>query len=389
LLWRLLGMSCMGMLDDIRILDFSHVYFGPYATMILADMGAEVIKIEPPWGEVARMYPPLFGGMSSVFLYLDRNKKGMTLNLKHPKAREIALQLAERSDVVVENFKRGTMEKLGLGYDDVRGVKPDIIYASLSGFGLDGPYMRRPSFAPIASAMCGWYRLTGDIVDPEGPPIRPAEWHGDLDPALWATIAILGAIRHRDRTGEGQLIDVAQLDCMIAQTGVSITRYTMSGELPWQGRKKYMGLSTFGMFEAADGWVYIAADPQMRDRLLRAMGLEKLETVEELKEWVAARKVEEIVEALAAESVPVAPILQIDQTLEDPHVKARGIITSIEHPTAGTVRSPGFPVKLSKTPGTVRMPAPLLGQHNEEVLTQLLGYSKEEVEALRKEGVIT
>ena len=378
----------MGMLDDIRILDFSHVYYGPFSTMILADMGAEVIKIEPPWGEVARFYAPLFGGMSTVFLYLDRNKKGMTLNLKHPKAVEIALRLAEKSDVVVENFKRGTMEKLGLGYEDIRKAKPDIIYASLSGFGLTGPYTQRLSYAPMAGAYCGWYRLTGDIINPEGAPIRPADWHGDLDPGLWAVIAILGAIRHRDRTGEGQLVDVSQLDCMIAQTGVSITRYTMSGELPWQARKKYMGLSTFGMFKAEDGWVYIAADPHMRERLMHAMGVETLETTEELKEWVAPRKVDDIVENLAAASVPVAPVLQIDQTLEDPHVKARGIITTTEHPTAGTVRSPGFPVKLGKSPASIRMPAPQLGEHNEEVLTQVLGYSKEEVEELRKEGVI-
>jgi len=378
----------MGMLDDIHVLDFSHVYYGPYTTMILADMGAEVIKIEPPWGEVSRLYPPLFRGMSTVFLYLDRNKKGVTLNLKHPKATEIAIKLAEKSDVVVENFKRGTMEKLGLGYEDIVRVRPDIIYASLSGFGLTGPYAQRLSYAPMAGAICGWYRLTGDMIDPESPPIRPAEWHGDLDPGLWAVIAILGAIRHRDKTGEGQLIDVSQLDCMIAQTGVSITRYAMSGELPWQARKKYMGLSTFGMFKAEDGWVYIAADPHMRERLMQGIGVEALETTEQLKEWVAARSVDEIVENLTAVSVPVAPVLQVDQTLEDPHVKARGIITTMEHPTAGTVRSPGFPVKLSRTPASIRMPAPQLGQHNEEVLTQVLGYSKEEVEELRKEGVI-
>ena len=376
------------MLDDIRILDFSHVYFGPYTTMILGDMGADVIKIEPPWGEVARLYPPLFGGMSTVFLYLDRNKRGMTLNLKEPKAVEIALALAENIDVVVENFKRGTMDKLGLGYEAIKKVKPDIIYASLSGFGLDGPYMSRPSFAPIASAMAGWFRLSGDILDPEGPPIRSAEWHGDLDPGLWGVIAILGAIRHRDRTGEGQIVDVSQLDSMIAQTGVSITRYTMSGELPHEARRRYMGLSTFGMFEASDGWVYIASDPHMMPRLLRGMGVEELETTEELKEWVSSRKVADIVEALSAESVPVAPVYQIDQVLEDPHVKARGVIQEMEHPTAGKVRTPGFPVKLSRSPASIRRPAPVLGEHNEEILTQLLGYTKEEVSGLRKAGVI-
>jgi CoA:oxalate CoA-transferase len=356
--------------------------------MILGDMGADVIKIEPPWGEVARLYPPLFGGMSTVFLYLDRNKRGMTLNLKEPKAVEIALALAEKSDVVVENFKRGTMDKLGLGYEAIKKVKPDIIYASLSGFGLDGPYMPRPSFAPIASAMAGWFRLTGDILDPEGPPIRSAEWHGDLDPGLWGVIAILGAIRHRDRTGEGQIVDVSQLDSMIAQTGVSITRYTMSGELPHEARRRYMGLSTFGMFEASDGWVYIASDPHMMPRLLRGMGLEELETTEALKEWVSSRKVADIVEALSAESVPVAPVYQIDQMLEDPHVKARGVIQETEHPTAGKVRTPGFPVKLSRSPASIRRPAPVLGEHNEEILTQLLGYTKEEVAVLRKAGVI-
>jgi CoA:oxalate CoA-transferase len=377
------------MLDDIRVLDFSHVYFGPYTTMILGDMGADVIKIEPPWGEVARLYPPLIGGMSTVFLYFDRNKRGMTLNLKEPKAVEIAMALAKKSDVVVENFKRGTMDKLGLGYDDVKKVRPDIIYASLSGFGLTGPYMPRPSFAPIASAMAGWYRLTGDLIDPEGAPIRPAEWHGDLDPGLWGVIAILGAIRHRDRTGEGQLVDVSQLDCMIAQTGVSVTRYTMTGELPHQASQRYMGLSTFGMFQASDGWVYIASDPYMMPRLLKGMGVEKLETTEELKEWVAGRKVNDIVEDLSSADVPVAPVYQIDQMLEDPHVKERGIIQAVEHPTAGTVRSPGFPVKMSGSPTPIRLPAPQIGQHNEEVLTKLLGYTKMQVDDLRKAGVIT
>jgi crotonobetainyl-CoA:carnitine CoA-transferase CaiB-like acyl-CoA transferase len=272
----------MGMLDDIKILDFSHVYFGPYTTMILGDMGADIIKVEPPWGEVVRMYAPLYGGMSPVFLYFNRNKKGMTLNLKDPKALEIALTLAEKSDVVVENFKRGTMDKLGLGYEDVKKVRPDIIYASLSGFGLTGPYMPRPSFAPIASAMAGWYWLSGQGIDPEGPPIRPSDWHGDLDPGLWGVISILGAIRHRDRTGEGQLVDVSQLDSMIAQTGVAITRHTMKIDHPQPAADRpVIGLSTFGMFKSVDGWVYIASDPHMKPRLLQGMGVESLETTDE------------------------------------------------------------------------------------------------------------
>ena len=378
----------MGPLDDIRVLDFTHVYFGPYCTMILADLGAEVIKVEPPWGEVARFYPPLVGGVSPVFLYFNRNKKGIVLNLKHPKGREIALELAKRSDVLVENFKPGTMEKLGLGYEDVKRVNPRIIYASLSGFGLSGPYSKRPSFAPMGSAMSGWYRLTGDIIDPEGPPIRPAEWHGDLDPGLWAVISILAALRHRDRTGEGQLIDVAQLDCMIAQTGVAITQYTTTGKLPWQIRREYHTLTTFDMFKAKDGWVYIGADPRMRDRLCKAMGVESIESTEQLERWVAERTVQEVVDALIEADVPVAPILQIDETIENEQVKARGIIKAIRHPTAGEVRLPGFPVKMSGFRAEIRRPAPQLGEHTEEVLRSLLGYGDGEIEELRREGVI-
>jgi CoA:oxalate CoA-transferase len=198
----------------------------------------------------------------------------------------------------------------------------------------------------------------------------------------------LGAIRHRDRTGEGQLIDVSQLDCMIAQTGVSITQYTMSKELPWQSHRKYIGLSTFGMFKASDDWVYIAAEPNMKERLLKGMGVEALETTDELRSWAASRKVDEIVKTLSENSVPVAPIYPIDRTLEDPHVEARGIIQATEHSTAGIVRSPRFPVVMSKTPGTLRRPAPQLGQHNDEILTQILGYTEEQVSDLRKEGVI-
>jgi len=376
-------------LDNIRVLDFSHVYFGPYTTMLLADMGADVIKVEPPWGDIARFYPPLFGGASRVFHYLDRNKRGLTLNLKDPRALEIALKLAERSDIIVENFSRGAMDRLGLGYDDIRKVKPDIIYASMSGFGLDGPYSQRPSFASIASALSGWYRLTGDLVDPEGPPIRPAEWHGDLDPALFGVIGILGALLHREWTGEGQLVDVSQLDCMIAQNGVPITSYLMAGLLPWEIREKYLGLRFIGIFEASDGWVFIHTSPRMHDRLKQGTGIEELESRGDLEEWTAKRTVLEIVDALVEVGVPVAPINSIGEAVEDPQVRHRGMIVEIEHPKAGTVKTVDFPVKFSKTPARIKMPAPLLGQHNDEVLTELLGYREEEVESLRRDGVIT
>lgn len=376
------------LLKGIRILDLTHVYFGPYTTMILGSMGAEVIKIEPPWGEMARFYPPLVNGESSPFMFLSRNKKGMTVNLKNEKGKKIFFQLLAKSDVVVENFKRGTMDRLGLGYEEMRKVKPDIIYAALSGFGLDGPYRDRPSFAPVASAMSGWMRITGDIIDPEGPPIRPAEWHGDLDPALWAVISILAALRHRDLTGEGQIVDVAQLDCMITQTGVPISNYLVSGKLPWEiWRDRPTGGIMFGNFKAADSYVYIAAEGSQVDRLNVVVSYD-LETNEDLERWVSDKKVPFVVDKLVEANIPVAPIYQIDAVVEDPQVKARGMIIEFEHPRAGKIRQPNFPVKFSKTL-FVTKPAPMLGQHNDEILRDLLGYSPEEIAMLRQEGVIT
>jgi crotonobetainyl-CoA:carnitine CoA-transferase CaiB-like acyl-CoA transferase len=332
--------------------------------------------------------------MSSVYLFFNRNKKGMSLNLRHPKGKEIFFKLLEKSDIVAENFSPGTMDRMGLGYEDLKKVKPDIIYASLSGFGQTGPYSSRPSFAPIAEAMSGWMVLNGQAVDPKGPPIAAANWHGDLDPGLFAAIAILGALLHRYRTGEGQMVDVAQYDCMISQTGVSIISYLMrtrEGEQPrppQQSADRAM-LSTFGLFKASDGYVYIAADPRMKDRLLKGMGVDKLEKTEDLREWVAKRTANEVVEALAAADVPVGPVYQVSQTVEGPQTKARNMIVTLQHPTAGVVRTPSFPIKFSKTPGEVLTPAPTLGQHNEEILSTYLGYSKEEIEALRKDGVIT
>ncbi len=377
-----------GLLDGIRILDLSHVYLGPYATMIMASMGADVIKVEPPWGEMARFYPPLVNGESSPFMFLNRNKRGVTLNLKNDKAKRIFFQLLAKSDVVVENFKRGTMEKLGLGYEEMRKVKPDIIYAALSGFGLEGPYKDRPSFAPLAEAMSGWMRLTGDIVDPKGPPIRPAEYHGDLDPALWAVIAILGAIRHRDRTGEGQVLDVAQLDCMVLHLGVPISNYFATGKLPWEiWRDRPTSAILFGIFKASDGYVYIAAEAAQTDRLKKAVGRD-LENQEELGAWTSGHTVKHIIDTLVRADVPVAPIYQLDAMVDDPQVKARDMIVEINHPKAGSTRQPNFPLKFSAV-STLLKPAPVLGQHNEEVLQDLLGYGAEEIKVLRQEGLIS
>jgi crotonobetainyl-CoA:carnitine CoA-transferase CaiB-like acyl-CoA transferase len=356
--------------------------------MILADLGADVIKVEPLWGEVAREYSPKFGGVSGVFHYLDRNKRGITLDLKSSEGREIALELAKKSDILIENFSRGAMDRLGLGYEAIKKVKPDIIYASLSGFGLDGPYAKRPSFASIASSMSGWYRLTGDLIDPHGPPVLPAEWHGDLDPGLYAVIGILSALLHREWTGESQQIDVSQLDCMIAQNGIPLTNYFLSGLLPWEHRAQSSGLRFMGSFEASDGWVFIHTSPRMVERLMKGMGVEVLNSREDLEIWVSEKKIDEIVNSLNAVGVPAAPINTLKEVSEDLHVKHRGMIVSVEHPEAGIVRSPNHPIKYSDTKPEMRYAAPLLGQHNSEVLSELLGYDEAKIDELRSAKVI-
>lgn len=375
------------LLAGVKALDLSHVYYGPYTTMILASMGAEVIKIEPPWGEMSRLYPPMVNGESSPFMYLNRSKKGMTLNLKSGEGKNIFFKLLENADVVVENFKRGTMEKLGLGYNDLRKIKPDIIYAALSGFGVYGPYHDRPSFAPVAEAMSGWMRLTGDLIDPKGPPIRPAEYHGDLDPALWAVVGILAALRHKDITGEGQLLDVAQLDCMIAQTGIPISNYLVEGKLAWEiwDERPTAGI-IFGFFKTVDSYVYIAAEAGQVDRLKKLTGSD-LESNEDLQNWVSDKKSEDVINALIEINVPVAPIYQLNEVVDDPQVIARNMIVEVNHPRAGNIKQPNFPLKFSETEVIVKA-APMLGQHNMQILTDL-GYSEKEIVDLRKAGVIT
>ena len=378
------------MLDDVKILDFTHVYFGPYATMIMADMGAQVIKIEPPWGEMVRMSADLYGGLSSTFHYLDRNKKSLALNMKDPKALEIIKQLVKECDIVIENFKRGTLDKLGLSYAEAKKLNPGIIYASLSGFGLTGPYKERTSYAPIAESYSGWTKMTANNIEPGSKPIVPAAYHGDLDPALFAVIAILGALRHKDKTGEGQLVDVSQLDVMMAQNGVQIAGYTLSGQLPYQRRdERVPGPLTWGNFMCKDDWIFIACDPQMHQRLMQAMEVDDLGMGSEvLENWLKDRTVDEAVEKIAAAGVPVAKVPNIAGAIEDPQVKARGIILELDHPTAGKVRVPGFPVVMEKTPATYRIPAPQLGEHSAEILREMLGYSDEEIEELRKSGTV-
>jgi CoA:oxalate CoA-transferase len=377
-------------LDDIRVLDLTQFYFGPFTTMLLAQLGAQVIRVEPPWGATDRLADgAIFGGSSYSFHHLNLNKKGITLNLKTVEGLEIFKDLVKHSDVVIQNFRPGTMERLGLSYKVLKEIKTDIIYAALSGFGQTGPYRERPSFAQIVEAMSGHTRLTGDMVDPHGPPIEMAQAYGDLGPALYATICVIGALRYRDQTGVGQMIDVAQYDCMVSLVP-ALTGFHLSGLRLWELREKYPLARGFGgLVQTRDGgWVRIAIfSPRIIEGLKDYLGEEEV-SMEMLEEKINHMSRDEAVSFFVKAGVPVAPVYSEPEVMSDPHLDKRGMWINLTHPLAGEIRVPNFPVKLSETPGEVTSPSPVIGEHNYEVLNGLLGFTRERITILEESGVI-
>jgi len=358
--------------------------------MMMADMGAEVIRIEPPWGAIDRIAEgALFGGVSYTFHHLNLNKKDLTLNLKSPEGMEVFKDLVKKSDVVVQNFSPGTMERLGLGYDVLRSLNPRVIYAALSGFGQYGPYSPRGAYAPVVEAMSGHVRLTGDMVDPEGPPLEMAQAYGDLGPGTMAAMAIIAALRYRDKTGVGQMIDVSQFDCMVAYN-TAVTGYTLSGLKPYEIRKKYpTGRGVGGLFRTKDDkWIDLAGfTPKAIDTLKKFLEVEEINK-EQLAKRVMEMTRDEAVAFFVKVDIPVGPVYHMDEVIADPHLTARGMFVEVDHLKAGKVKVPNFPLKFSQTPGRILSAAPLLGQHNKEILTRVLGYSDERITELESAGVI-
>jgi crotonobetainyl-CoA:carnitine CoA-transferase CaiB-like acyl-CoA transferase len=392
-----------GALQGLRVVDMTRVLAGPFCTMLLADMGAEVIKVEGPGkGDDARDYPPFLRGASAYFTNLNRNKKSIVLDLKDQKAKDILIDLVKKSDVLLENFKPGTMERLGLGYEDVREFNPKIIYASISGFGQYGPYKDRPGYDIIGQAMGGLMSVSGW---PDSPPTRTGTAMADIVAGLNACIGILAALKGRERTGVGERIDVALVDSMVSAMETLIQIFLVEGRVPQRVGNRYEFIAPYNSFAAKDGWIVIGVGGQEvwkrfcqvigqealienpefltnKDRVKNVVRLEEIVT-----EWTSKRKMNDIVSLLMEASVPCSPILNVEQICKDPHIAvAREMIVEIDHPLGGKMNVVSCPIKFTNMKPTIRSTAPGYGEHTEQVLTNLLGMSKEEYERLRKKG---
>lgn len=391
-------------LEGLVILDLSRVLAGPYASMMLGDFGANIIKIEPPEvGDDSRAFGPFIGKESAYYMSLNRNKRSMTLNLKEPEAKELFKKMVEKADVVLENYRPGTMEKFGLGYEELKKINPKLIYAACSGFGHTGPYMDKPAYDIIVQAMGGIMSITGAE---NGEPTRVGASVGDIIAGLFTTIGLTMALYHRSMTGEGQKIDVGMLDCQVAVLENAISRYFVNGVAPTPLGNRHPSITPFESFTASDGHVIVGAgNDRLWDKLCTLIGhpelikdprfatnADRTKNEKELKVILdsvfKAKTINAWLQELEAAGVPCAPINTVDKIVNDPQVKAREMIVEVEHPIAGKLHVPGIPIKMSATPGAVEEPAPLLGEHTFEILHELLGLSEGEVKHLYDKNVL-
>lgn len=372
--------------------------------MLLADMGADVIKIENPnGGDDSRAFGPYKNGLSAYYMGLNRSKRSVTLNLKAEKGKEILKTLVRDADIVVENFKPGTMNKLGLGYDVLREINPKLIYAASSGFGQYGPYSSRAAYDLIVQGMSGFMSITG--FDAKHP-VKSGSSIADVFAGVFTTIGILAALEHRNKTGEGQMVDVAMLDCMIATLENAVAFYDCTGVSPEPIGNVHRSISPFASFPTSDGLVNVCAgNDDLWRRFCEVVGMEefvtddrfidnksRVENFGDLFDLISVRMTKkttaEWTAALDAVKVPCGPIMNMEQVFNDPQVQARDMIVEVLHPEAGKTRVPGFPIKFSGTPASIKSPAPGLGEHNADIYGKVLGFSEEELEQLKKDGVI-
>ncbi len=392
-------------LQGVRVLDLSRALAGPYCTMMLGDMGAEIIKVEmPKVGDEARHYgPPFQEGESSYFLSVNRNKRSMTLNLKSDRGKEILRELVKRSDVLVENFRPGTMEDLGLGYESLREIQPGLVYCAITGFGSIGPEAQRPGYDLIAQGMGGIMSVTGP---PEGPPYRVGIAQADIVAGMFAAYGIMVALFHRERTGEGQRLETSLFQGQLAQLTFQAGRFFAMGVSPKPQGNQHPLIAPYESFRTKDGHINIAVgNNALWSTFCKVLGMETYEKdprfetnpkrvenrpalIQVIEERTTKYSSQQLRDLLDKAGIPNGPVWTIGEALSAPQSLALGMVQELEHPKAGRIKVTGVPIQLGKSPGSVRLPPPMLGQHTQEMLTQLLGMPEKEVEELRTQGIV-
>ncbi|HVF64537.1 MAG TPA: CoA transferase [Casimicrobiaceae bacterium] len=388
----------------MRVLELAQIMAGPTAGMMLADLGADVVKIEKlPGGDDSRDYrEPRINGVSAPFLILNRNKRGIAIDLKKPEGRDVLLTLVRRADVLTENFRKGTLEKLGLGYEVLAAESPGLIYCAISGYGRDGPFGDKGGFDLIAQGFAGLMSITGERGRP---PVKTGNSVADINAGLLAATGIIAAWAHKLKTGEGQIVDTSLMEAALQQIYWPAAIHFATGESPGAIGSAHPLTAPYQAFHAKDGWINIGGanqanweriasvlghpewrdDPRFRTNSDRMANLDALAAA--MTDVIATRTKAEWIDAFDAAGVPVGPVHTIGEALAHPQTIARGMVVEIEHPQAGTTRSLGCPVHLSKTPARVDRPAPMLGEHTREVLTAH-GYTDADVDRLAAQGVV-
>jgi crotonobetainyl-CoA:carnitine CoA-transferase CaiB-like acyl-CoA transferase len=390
-------------LAGVRVLDVATLFAAPLSATLLADYGAEVIKVEHPSGDPARKYGARHENVALWWKVLARNKQAITLNLGSPEGQRIFLEMAEHADVVVENFRPGTLERWGLGYDALSAVNPRLILLRVTAFGQFGPYARRPGFGTLAEAMSGLAGITGE---PDGPPLLPSFPLADTIAGLTAAFAIMTALWARERTGQGQVIDLAIIETMLAAMGAQVTTYDQTGEIPARMGNRSPNNAPRGVYRTADGkWVALSTSAQsIAERVMRLVGREDLiakpwfatgpsraKHVDELDAavggWIGKRSRDEVIEAFEKAEAAIAPVYDIADVMRDPQYAALGTIVEVVDDELGSFRTHNVPFRLSRTPGSIRWGGPTRGEHNAAFYGSL-GLKPHELAQLRDRGVL-
>lgn len=398
------GQAANGPLSGLRVLDLSRILSGPYATMALADLGADVVKIEnPDGGDDTRSWgPPFQGGEATYFLAVNRNKRSLAVDLKSDVGQAVVKRLARGADVVVENFRPGTAERLGLGYEQLSASNPGLIYASISGYGQTGPMRDEPGYDAIAQALSGVMSVTGEA---DGPPVRVGVSSADLGAGMWAVIGILAALASRSATGRGQWVDVSLLDGQVSWLTYVAAGFFATGETPRRYGSAHPTIVPYQALRTADGHLMVAVgndslwrrftatigQPALADDPRFATNPDRVrhrdELIPALEKVLATRTSEHWAQQLASAGVPAGPISTVGQALAHPQVQARNMVGQVEHPTAGRLQTIGCPVKLSADLPVAPTAPPTLGQHTDQVLADL-GYADEDIRRWHAEGSI-